>query len=56
MITQDFTLSSTNEYYCLSTDAKPSGCPNGSVLFEMDTDKKYKYDEENNVWYIQTSG
>lgn len=40
----------------LSTDTKPVGVyegitiANGSLYIEMDTDKKYLYDEENQTW------
>lgn len=49
-----------NTTYCelcgLSTDTKPTiqydgvGIANGSLYIEMDTDKKYLYDEENQTW------
>lgn len=49
-----------NTTYCelcgLSTDTKPIiqydgvGIANGSLYIEMDTDKKYLYDEENQTW------
>lgn len=40
----------------LSTDSKPTGIyedvciANGSEFIEMDTDKKYAYDAENQQW------
>ena len=42
-----------DEYYGLSTDTKPTGehVVNGSTFIEMDTSKKYYYDEENKLWY-----
>lgn len=51
MRTQVYTQSSVNHYHCLSTDTKPTGCPNGSTLVEIDTGDEYLYDEENAVWY-----
>ena len=42
---------------CLSTDTKPTeGIFNGSCLYEMDTKKSYKYDEENTLWREAPSG
>ena len=40
------------EYYCLSTDTKPSGAhiANGSVLLEMDTGTVYFWDEAGSTW------
>ncbi|MBQ7687181.1 MAG: hypothetical protein IJT28_08140 [Bacteroidaceae bacterium] len=42
---------------CLSTDTKPTTdttLKNGSKLLEMDTNKHWKYDGENHIWYEQT--
>lgn len=52
MRTQVYTQSSVNHYSCLSTDSKPSGCPNGSILTEIDTGKTYRYDKENDKWCV----
>ena len=42
-----------NFYWGLSTDAKPTGKGlNGSIFYEMDTEKSYIYDEETNVWRL----
>lgn len=38
------------EAACLSSDAKPTGYANGSVLKEMDTGKLYLYDAANETW------
>ena len=38
------------DYVCLSTDTKPVGVSNGSMLLEMDTGKIYVFDEQNNNW------
>lgn len=40
------------EMNCLSIDEKPinDNIPNGSFLFEMDTNKRYRYDAENHRW------
>ena len=35
---------------CVSTDTKPEGMANGSVLVEMDTGKVYMYDAEARQW------
>lgn len=40
----------TPEFRGLSTDEKPTDCPNGSVFFEMDTGKAYTFDVENSQW------
>lgn len=41
---------------CLSTDVKPTtGIFNGSVLREMDTKTRYKFDADNNVWRVYSS-
>ena len=37
-------------YVCLSTDEKPTGASNGSILYEMDTKTFYMYDAENEEW------
>lgn len=43
-----------DEYDGLSTDTKPTdGVRNGSKFREMDTQKIYKYDEENKQWIEQ---
>ena len=34
----------------LSTDKKPEKATNGSLFYEMDTRKKFIFDEENNLW------
>ena len=36
--------------YCLSTDTKDLAVPNGSILIEMDTSKRYFFDAENQDW------
>lgn len=43
---------------CLSTDTKPvKNISNGSVLYEMDTGKNFKFDAENSVWHeVPNSG
>ena len=42
-------------YYGLSTDdPKPTeNITNGSIFFEMDSGKKYVYDEQNSLWVEQ---
>lgn len=42
---------------CLSTDTKPTnGIANGSKLYEMDTGKRYMFDEENSTWIQVSTG
>lgn len=41
---------------CLSTDEKPTGCKNGSRLIEMDTGKRYAFDEDNSTWLEDVGG
>lgn len=47
------------EFYCLSTDEKPTVkyngiyIPNASTLYEMDTKKFFLYDAENHEWLEQ---
>lgn len=35
----------------LSSDVKPTGAPNGSKFYEVDTSAKYTYDAEGGQWY-----
>ena len=39
------------EYYGLSTDTKPLNAPNASVFFEIDNQKIYLFDAQNQTWY-----
>lgn len=41
------------EFYALSGDKKPTGAPNGAILYEMDTKKIYLYDAAGRVWREQ---
>lgn len=50
MITQRLNDKSICIFDALSTDTKPTDCPNGSKLFEMDTKKEYRFDEETLTW------
>ena len=34
----------------LSSDQKPTDCPNGSTFLEMDTAKVYSFDKTNAQW------
>lgn len=52
MITQWFYFSSSQRFHGLSTDAKPTGCANGSIFIEIDTSTIYIYDEEADEWNI----
>lgn len=42
------------EFKGLSTDTKPTdSVPNGSTFYEMDTQKVYMFDAENQLWIEQ---
>ena len=41
------------DFYGLSTDTKPTGAPNASTFYEMDTKKLYMFDAQNGVWLEQ---
>lgn len=51
MVTQSYNDNSEQIIYLTSSDAKPSGCDNGSAVVEVDTAKKFLYDAENDEWY-----
>ena len=55
MLTQDFKPSIPAKFNLLSTDVKPTDCPNGSRINEIDTGKVYLFDEENKVWYEKSN-
>ncbi len=38
------------EIACLSSDTKPDGYANGSILIEMDTGSIFMYDEDGAEW------
>lgn len=42
--------SDTYEYRGLSTDTKPTNCPNGSLWLEMNTGKIFFFDIESETW------
>lgn len=48
-----------HEFFGLSKDEKPVGTvngvkvANGSIFIEIDTQKTYMFDEENQIWYEQ---
>lgn len=50
MMSQWFHKSSTQKFYGLSTDTKPTDCTNGSVFIELDTTKSYIFDEGSTDW------
>lgn len=56
MITQVLNENSTQTFYCLSTDTKPTSADNGSDLYEIDTGKSYKFNEATSAWVEQPSG
>ena len=41
----------TYTYFGLSTDQKPTNCPNGSCFVEMDTSAIFFFSEEDSTWY-----
>lgn len=56
MITQVLNENSTQTFYCLSTDTKPTYADNGSDLYEIDTGKSYKFNEATSAWVEQPGG
>lgn len=52
MVTQECNKMSVSYFRLLSTDEKPTDCPNGSVAVEVDTGKEYRFDAENKRWYV----
>lgn len=50
MIVEVYSDSNISVYRSLSTDQKPLGCPHGSRLVEIDTQKKYIYDGMSSTW------
>ena len=50
MVSADSGVYRPETFYGLEADTKPSGYPNGSMFFEMDTGKLYFYDAENAEW------
>lgn len=55
MLTRIKTDGDINRYCGLSTDTKPTdGVPNMSEFSEIDTSKKYVFDEENGQWVEDT--
>jgi hypothetical protein len=43
------------KYRGLSTDDKPTDCPNGSEFLEIDTGKTYFFDEASGDWLDPTA-
>lgn len=41
--------------YGLSTDTKPTDVANGSTFYEIDTDKQFWFDFENQTWIDPTA-
>lgn len=56
MLTQKHSETLIGRFVGLSTDAKPTDCPNGSLFKEMDTQNVYSFDEENSIWYKVPAG
>lgn len=53
MITDIYAITVNGDYRemrGLSTDTKPTNVANGSTFDEMDTGKRYMFDEEANTW------
>lgn len=38
------------EYYGLSTDTKPTNCPNASIYIEINTSKIYFFNADASTW------
>lgn len=38
------------EFRGLSTDIKPTDCGNGSIFFEINTEKVFMFNAENKTW------
>ncbi len=59
--TEDGTIRTTFKMKGLTTDTKPTGTydemviANGSTFMEIDGDKFFMYDEENETWIDKTS-
>ena len=52
MVTQEMNKSSTQIFYVKSSDEKPTaGVSNGSLAIEVDTGSRFRFDEENEIWY-----
>lgn len=51
MVTQRNNERSIAYFNLLSTDTKPTDCPNGSIAIETDTGKEFRFDKENSVWH-----
>ncbi len=43
------------KYRGLSTDTKPTDCPNGSEFFEMNTGKTFYFNEASSTWVDPTA-
>lgn len=56
MITQMYNETSISRFFGLSTDTKPTDCPNGSKFYEINTGKQYLFDKENVFWREFSSG
>lgn len=57
MLTQIYNERSIAKFDGLSTDTKPTDCPNGSIFYEIDTTKKYIFDKSGANWNeIATGG
>lgn len=52
MVTQEYNCGSIQVLFLTSSDTKPTDdISNGSVIIEVDTGKKFRFDEENLTWY-----
>lgn len=57
MLTQMYSETNISKFYGLSTDTKPTDCPNGSKFYEINTGKIYRFDKGSTLWVEQaTSG
>ena len=52
MVTQELNDGSIQIFYMKSTDESPTAADNGSILIEVDTGIAYRYDKENDSWWV----
>lgn len=56
MLTQRYNGNSIAVFFALAEDSKPTDCPNGSKLYEIDTGKIYRFDKSNEIWVEYSIG
>lgn len=50
MRTQIYSTTVLGKFCLNSADEKPTDCPNGSLIYEINTGKAYSFDAENMQW------